>query len=126
MRKISGFLILIALIVAGVLLSGARNTSAQGVGKIERMDPALDSLIPPGAKIEKLAGDLGFVEGPVWVHSSKPGFLIFSDIPANVIRKWTPDGKVSVYLDKTGFTGANVNCTRFAPSALLFHKSPCG
>jgi gluconolactonase len=109
MRKISGFLILIALIVAGVLLSGARNTSAQGVGKIERMDPALDSLIPPGAKIEKLAGDLGFVEGPVWVHSSKPGFLIFSDIPANVIRKWSPDGKVSVYLDKTGFTGANAD-----------------
>ena len=35
------------------------------------------------------------------------GFLIFSDIPANVINKWNPaDGKVSVFLDKSGFTGA--------------------
>ncbi|MGH9439578.1 MAG: SMP-30/gluconolactonase/LRE family protein, partial [Terriglobia bacterium] len=36
-----------------------------------------------------------------------PGYLLFSDIPANVIDKWSPDGKVSVFLEKSGFTGTN-------------------
>src|SRR6516164_4664071 len=72
-----------------------------------RLDPALDALISPGAKIEKLADGFGFTEGPVWVRSGGLPYLIFSDIPANVINKWTPDGKVSVFLEKSGFTGAD-------------------
>src|SRR6516164_4882181 len=76
-------------------------------GQIIRLDPALDVLISPGAKIEKLAEGFGFTEGPLWVHSGGLPYLIFSDIPANVINKWTPDGKVSVFLEKSGFTGAD-------------------
>src|SRR6266576_3850349 len=40
--------------------------------------------------------------------SGKNGYLLFSDIPANVIYKWTPDGKLSVYLDHSGYTGQDV------------------
>jgi gluconolactonase len=72
-----------------------------------RLDPSLDALISRGAKIEKLADGFGFTEGPVWVHSDGLPYLIFSDIPANVINKWTADGKVSVFLEKSGFTGAD-------------------
>lgn len=82
--------------------------SAQESGQIIRLDPALDALIPTNAKIEKVADDFGFVEGPVWVHASGSGFLIFSDIPANVIDKWDPkDGKVSAFLEKSGFAGSD-------------------
>ena len=38
------------------------------------------------ARVEKLAGGLGFTEGPVW-HPD--GFLVFSDIPNNELKKWT-------------------------------------
>jgi gluconolactonase len=79
--------------------------SAQDAGKIIRLDPALDALISPDAHIEKLKDGFGFLEGPVWVHSSKPGYLLFSDIPANAIDKWTPDGKVTTFLAKSGFAG---------------------
>lgn len=76
--------------------------------QIEKLDPALDAVIEANATIEKLAGGLGFTEGPVWV--GKPGYLLFSDIPANVIRKWTPgDAKVSVYRERSGYTGAGEN-----------------
>jgi gluconolactonase len=102
MRKKIGILLLaLAALMAGVKLS------AQNGGQIIRLDSALDALIPPGAKVEKLAGDFGFLEGPVWVHTDGPGYLIFSDIPANQIKKWTPDGKVSVYLERSGFAGAD-------------------
>ena len=41
-----------------------------------------------------------FTEGPFW-HSD--GFLVFSDIPANKIYKWTPGSEDSeVYIDSSG------------------------
>ncbi len=66
-------------------------------GVIERLDPALDALVPVDAVIEKLAEGFGFIEGPVWVDDDG-GFLLFSDIPGNAIVKWTPDGTVSEFL----------------------------
>src|SRR5687767_3844310 len=56
------------------------------MGSIERLDPALDALVPPGAKIEKLAEGFEWSEGPVWV---RPGqYLLFSDVPQNIVYKW--------------------------------------
>ena len=66
-------------------------------GMIERLDPTLDQLLPADAVIEKLADGFGFVEGPVWVADGD-GYLLFSDIPANKIVKWAPDGEVSDFL----------------------------
>jgi gluconolactonase len=94
------FLVFAALFTAG-------GVSAQNAGTIIRLDPALDALVSPDAKIEKLKDGFGFLEGPVWVHTTKPGYLLFSDIPANVIDKWTPDGKVATFLDKSGFAGSD-------------------
>lgn len=103
MGKTLGFLFL----AMGALLA-AVSISAQNEGQVLRLDPALDALIAADAKIEKVADNFGFLEGPVWVHSGGPGFLIFSDIPANVIDKWNPqDKKASVYLEKSGFSGSD-------------------
>lgn len=39
------------------------------------------------AKVVKLAGDMGFLEGPVWVPDG--AFLAFSDIPNNELKSWS-------------------------------------
>lgn len=96
------------LAIAVVFLVGTR-TPAQNYGEVVRVDPAADAIIPQDARVEKLAGDFQFVEGPIWVHSKGQGYLLFSDIPANVIRKWDPKGGVSIFLDKSGFTGADAS-----------------
>lgn len=88
------------LFLAFVALLTAARFSAQTGGQIIRLDPALDALVSPDSHIEKLKDGFGFLEGPVWVHTTKPGYLLFSDIPANVIDKWTPDGQVATFLDK--------------------------
>ncbi len=82
---------------AFLLALGAAPGQAQdaGVGKIIRTDPALDKIVPANAKVEKVRGDFKFIEGPVWSRSG--GYLLFSDIPANEVMKWTPDGNVSVF-----------------------------
>src|SRR5262249_5389362 len=55
--------------------------------KILRNDPALDALISPDAKIEKLAGGFLFTEGPVWVRDGS--YLLFSDPNNNTIYRWS-------------------------------------
>ena len=76
---------------------------------IVKLDPALDAIISPNAKLEPLKTDyFGFVEGPVWVPQGA-GYLLFSDIAANTIYKWTPDGTLSTYMTKAGFTGTNTS-----------------
>src|SRR5437762_8467323 len=56
----------------------------------------LAKLVPPDAKLIKLAGDLKFVEGPIWSNDNG-GFLVFSDIPADELKKCTKDGGVGTY-----------------------------
>ena len=46
-------------------------------------------LVPSDARVEKLAGGLKFIEGPVWI-AREGGYLVFSDIPADELKKWTP------------------------------------
>ena len=47
------------------------------IGEIERLDPALDALVPPDAKMEIIVDGLDWCEGPLWIPADG-GFLIFS------------------------------------------------
>jgi gluconolactonase len=56
--------------------------------------PSAAALLAPGAKLEKVVGDLKFSEGPAW-HPS--GYLLFEDTPRNRIMRLDPGDKVSVF-----------------------------
>jgi gluconolactonase len=75
---------------------------------VVRLDPALDALVAADAKVELVKGGFGFTEGPVWVQRGKTGYLLFTDIPGNVIYKLTPDGTASVYLYNAGYNGPDL------------------
>jgi gluconolactonase len=57
---------------------------------LEVRSPGLHDLIAPDAAIDRVAGGLGFTEGPVW----RDGGLLFSDIPNKRIARWRrlPEG----------------------------------
>ncbi|MEW6248266.1 MAG: SMP-30/gluconolactonase/LRE family protein [Nitrospirota bacterium] len=78
--------------------------------EILKADSALDEIVPSNAQLEKLAGGFLFTEGPVWVprKDSMPGYLLFSDPNNNTIYRWSPDGQVSVFRTKSGYSGFNV------------------
>jgi gluconolactonase len=73
---------------------------------VTRADAALDAVVPPGTRLEKLAGGFSFVEGPVWVPTE--GALLFSDPNDNRIYRWSPDHGVSVFRTKSGYTGVDI------------------
>jgi len=113
MKKLSrcGLLVLPLVLTIGAI--GFAVAGAQKPGSnpgVERLDPALDAIVPPDAKLEMLKADyFGNVEGPVWVQDGQSGYLLFTDISANHIYKWTPDGALSIFLDRTGFNSANTS-----------------
>jgi gluconolactonase len=74
------------------------------LGTIERLDPALDALVAPGAQIEKLAEGFTWAEGPVWTTDGG-GALLFSDVPNNVIHRWKDGDGVTDFLKPSGYTG---------------------
>ena len=59
----------------------------------------LSAVVAPGAKLEKLAGDFKFTEGPT---ADKEGNIFFTDQPNNRIMKWSVDGKLSTFLKPAG------------------------
>jgi gluconolactonase len=60
---------------------------------------AFVSVTAPGAKLERLVGDLGFAEGPA---VDKKGSVYFSDSPKGVIYKRDASGAVSVFREIPG------------------------
>jgi gluconolactonase len=73
------------------------------LGEVVRLDPALDKLIPPDARIEVVASGFDWTEGPVWVRDG--GYLLFSDIPRNSVMKWEEGKGVSLFMKPSGYTG---------------------
>ena len=92
----------LAFLIAGAWLAAAA-AWAQPEGPVVRVDPALDALVAPDAQLTRLHTGFGFTEGITWVD--KGGYLLLSDIPANVIYKLTPTGAVSVFLHPAGYKG---------------------
>lgn len=84
------------------LLSCSPNKEYKTYGSIKKFDNALDSVIAPGAKVEIIADSFDWAEGPVWVDTSR--MLLFSDVPANTIYKWTEDKGKQPYLKPSGYT----------------------
>jgi gluconolactonase len=82
-------------------------TPAQTPTGILKMDPAMDELIDTSSQVEPVIKDFFyFTEGIVWVPQGKEsGYWLFAEMAANKILKLTMDGKVSLYMDKCGYTG---------------------
>lgn len=108
-------------LAAAVLGAGAAASAAPfpTVGSIEREKPALDALIAPGTKVERLAHGLTWAEGPVWV-GGKDGYLLISDVPQNTMYRWSAADGINVFMKPSGFDGTDTSMFREDGSNGLF------
>lgn len=87
---------------SGGLVNGSAKAARAGqaaVGtSIERLDPALDAVIPRDAVLEKVAGGFGFAEGPLWVN----GELRFSDLTGNKLYAVRDGEEPRLLMDRSG------------------------
>ena len=102
--------------LAGVLLAPALFAQTP-TPTITKVNPALDALLDPNATLEKVAGDLGFLEGPLWMQE---GHLLFSDLFKNTVWTLVPGGKPEAFLTKAGWTSDEPpKVTHFGPNAMV-------
>ena len=85
MKSRTSFLLLFFL--SSVVLSSGQKTREF---KLEPLSPKFQELVPIDAKLEKVATDFGFTEGPMW---DPAGFLYVSDETINKIFRVYPNGK---------------------------------
>ena len=114
-----------AILVAGIFMSGVvavtlkqqfkkhvQSSSLTISGKTtERLDVVsatisrpdtninLGKLIKPGATLQKISDQFRFTEGPA---VDKKGNIFFTDQPNDKIWKYNTEGKLSVFMDKSG------------------------
>ena len=100
----------------------APTTTAPGVetiGKLTTFDPAFATAVAADARIEKLTGDaFTWSEGPTWVRNG--GYLLFDDVPANRMYRWSDADGLSVFLEPSGYTGPEMDTLREAGANGLF------
>ena len=80
--------------IVSILLTAGSFVFAADQPLDPRHQAEFDKCVAPQARLVKLAGDMAFLEGPTW-HPE--GFLVFSDIPNNELKKWTPDGALGTF-----------------------------
>ena len=78
--------------------------SVQTLGYIEKLDDELDLILNPANLPEIIGEGFDWSEGPVWVEEHE--FLLFSDVPGNMIYQWSEENGLVPYLQPSGYTGA--------------------
>jgi gluconolactonase len=89
------------LLTAALLAPLALHAAApaqQARARVERLDPALDALIAPGAAVERVATGFGFTEGPMWLDDR----LWFSDVSGDTLRAVDAAGHVEELIANAG------------------------
>lgn len=94
---------LTAIVVSAVLAACAPEDDGDTIGHVERLDSALDALVPPDAAFQVLADGHEWTEGPVWVPALNS--VLYSDIPNNAIYRWSEGAEATVWLTPSGYTG---------------------
>ena len=96
-------------------------TRYKTIGELERYNPAINEIVSPVAKAEIIAEGFQWSEGPLWVEQHQ--MLLFSDIPANTIYKWTEQGGKEVYLKPSGYTGTVPRGGEMGSNGLVLDKA---
>ncbi len=100
-----------------LLFMAAGLSLANGEMSVDRLDPAIDKLIPADAKIEVLATGFKWAEGPAWNQAT--GDLLFSDVPNNIVHAW--NGKeIRTFMKPSGYTGAGAYGKEDGSNGLTF------
>lgn len=96
------YLPLLALLL---LAACNQHTDSKEKSIVERLDPALDAIVDSDAKMEVIGTGYEWSEGSLWVPTQQ--MLLFSDVPNNIVYKWTREKGIETYLTPSGYMGTD-------------------
>jgi gluconolactonase len=117
MQSTTAFLTVLVLGVIGVAVIAPETGSLSGLAvsaaarqtmSFNVVDAAaFGRLVATDASVRKVAGGFQFVEGPVWMNAPGGGYLLFSDLRANELKRWDPSGGVTTFRTPSGTSNGN-------------------
>ena len=110
----------VLLLLFALILASCVTKENKSIGSIEKTDPALDAILSEKAAIEIIGEGYTWSEGPVWIE--KENMLLFSDVPENIVYKWTEEKGVEPYLTPSGFTGDSTRSNERGSNGLVLHN----
>jgi len=108
MMRTNRLTVLAVVIGAGLVAAMATvgtSRAAEPAARVEILDDAFKQVADAGAEVRQIATDLQFTEGPTWYAAES--CLLFSDIPANRIYKWTEKGGLTVWREPSHHANGN-------------------
>jgi len=72
---------------------------------IEVLEPEMGSIVDPAAEFVPIASGMRFTEGPVWLPHRQ--MLVYSDIPASKMYRWTQANGLSLFRDPSNKANGN-------------------
>ena len=73
-------------------------------GHVTMVRHTMDQIIPQGEIVRMKATGMQSTEGPVWIRD---GYLIYSDLTGNELKKYTLDGEITSYRNPSHRTNGN-------------------
>ncbi len=107
-----------ALLAAGASQAVAACALGEGggrrriIGGVRAYDREFRQVADRGAEVEQLADGFTWAEGPVWVGGRGGGYLLFSDVRANIVHRWSPATGVEEFLNPSGYAGEDASALR--------------
>ena len=71
----------------------------------DKRDPRFRGLIHPNAQLRQIGAGFEWTEGPVWFPAAQ--MLLFSDIPAHRMMRWTAETGCSIFREDSGYSNGN-------------------
>ena len=72
---------------------------------VEIRDERFRDVVGDDAPVEELATGFDFTEGAMWNHAG--AYLVFSDMPGNIMRKWTAARGIEVFRQPSNMANGN-------------------
>jgi gluconolactonase len=89
---------------AAIAALGSEQDQSPDRFRVVRLDPRLDAILAPDARLETISDGFKWVEGPLW--DARDRSLLFSDIPANSVFRWSEGLGARLFLKPSGYSGA--------------------
>ena len=109
MKKTKSVMVIISMLIFIFGCAASSNFLPFGKSSFKIIDnEEFNKIASKGSRVKKIAGAFIFTEGPVWVNEDDgDGFLIFSDIQGNKLRKWSSKDGVSIFREISNHANGN-------------------
>lgn len=109
------------LIIFLFIVANSSIAQYKTIGQIERYDSAITKIISWDARPEIIAEGFDWSEGALWVEQYK--MLLWSDVPQNLVYKWTEAKGTEIYLHRAGYTDTIKRGGEMGSNGLLLDKN---